>query len=174
MLHSVFFALMVGSPTHPPLLAQDQLPPPTAPASALPPPTPPPPSRSRNAPSACASVQSALPPPLCKHSLLEAACLAAHALPPGRGMDLNPELLSASDRMCVGLVVQCMFQCRVHNLNTSSIIVVRSCWLWSRRGQDEGPQARVGLGHPTSIHSKRFNVHCTSIRVSFRWGCVDI
>ena len=32
-------------------------------------------------------------------------------------MDLNPELLLASDRMCVGLVVQCMFQCRVHNLN---------------------------------------------------------
>ena len=37
--------------------------------------------------------------------------------PPGRGMDLNPELLSAIDRLCVGLVVQCMFQCRVHNLN---------------------------------------------------------
>jgi hypothetical protein len=35
----------------------------------------------------------------------------------GRGMDLNPELLSAIDRLCVGLVVQCMFQCRVHNLN---------------------------------------------------------
>ena len=33
------------------------------------------------------------------------------------GMDLNPELLSASDRLCVGLVVQCMSQCRVHNLN---------------------------------------------------------
>ena len=32
-------------------------------------------------------------------------------------MDLNPELLSAIDRLCVGLVVQCMFQCRVHNLN---------------------------------------------------------
>ena len=37
----------------------------------------------------------------------------------GRGMDLNPELLSASDRLCVGLVVQCMFQCRVHNLNSA-------------------------------------------------------
>ena len=37
----------------------------------------------------------------------------------GRGMDLNPELLSAIDRLCVGLVVQCMFQCRVHNLNLS-------------------------------------------------------
>ena len=45
MLHSVFFALMVGSPTHPPLLALDLLPPPTTPASALPPPTPPPPGR---------------------------------------------------------------------------------------------------------------------------------
>ena len=34
-------------------------------------------------------------------------------------MDLNPELLlSAIDRLCVGLVVQCMFQCRVHNLNS--------------------------------------------------------
>ena len=32
-------------------------------------------------------------------------------------MDLNPELLSEIDRLCVGLVVQCMFQCRVHNLN---------------------------------------------------------
>jgi hypothetical protein len=35
-------------------------------------------------------------------------------------MDLNPELLSAIDRLCVGLVVQCMFQCRVHNLNLDS------------------------------------------------------
>ena len=41
MLHSVFFALMVGSPTHPPLLALGLPPPPTTPASALPPPTPP-------------------------------------------------------------------------------------------------------------------------------------
>ena len=37
----------------------------------------------------------------------------------GRGMDLNPELLSAIDRLSVGPVVQCMFQCRVHNLNLS-------------------------------------------------------
>ena len=120
MLHSVFFALMVGSPTHPPLLALVLLPnPPHRPVPCPHPPPPPPPSGSLNAPSACAAVQSALPPPLCKHCLLEAACLAAHALPPGRGMDLNPELLSASDRLCVGLVVQCMFQCRVHNLNLS-------------------------------------------------------
>ena len=115
MLLSVFFALMVGSPTHPPLLALDLLPHP--PHRPVPCPHPPPPSGSLNAPSACASVQSALPLPLCKHCLLEAACLAAHALPPGRGMDLNPEMLSAIDRMCVGLVVQCMYQCRVHNLN---------------------------------------------------------
>ena len=116
MLLSVFFALMVGSPTHPPLLALDLLPhPPHRPVPC--PHPPPPPSGLLNAPSTCASVQSALPPPLCKHCLLEAACLAAHALPPGRGMDLNPELLSAIDRLCVGLVVQCMFQCRVHNLN---------------------------------------------------------
>ena len=40
----------------------------------------------------------------------------------GRGMDLNPELLSAIDRLCVGLVVQCMFQCRVHNLNHSCFL----------------------------------------------------
>ena len=115
MLLSVFFALMVGSPTHPPILALDLLPHP--PHRPVPCPHPPPPSGSLNAPSACASAQSALSPPLCKHCLLEAACLAAHALPPGRGMDLNPELLSAIDRLCVGLVVQCMFQCRVHNLN---------------------------------------------------------
>ena len=87
MLHSVFFALMVGSPTHPPLLALDLLPHPTH--RPVPCPHPPPPSGSLNASSACAAVQSALPPPLCKHCLLEAACLAAHALPPGRGMDLN-------------------------------------------------------------------------------------
>ena len=115
MLLSVFFALMVGSPTHPPLLALDLFPHP--PHRPVPGPHPPPPSGSLNAPSACTSVQSALPTPLCKHCLLEAACLAAHALPPGRGMDLNPELLSEIDRLCVGLVVQCMFQCRVHNLN---------------------------------------------------------
>ena len=36
-------------------------------------------------------------------------------------MDLNPELLSAIDRLCVGLVVQCMFQCRVHNLNLRAV-----------------------------------------------------
>ena len=41
----------------------------------------------------------------------------------GRGMDLNPELLSAIDRLCVGLVVQCMFQCRVHNLNFGSLFL---------------------------------------------------
>ena len=39
----------------------------------------------------------------------------------GRGMDLNPELLSAIDRLCVGLVVQCMFQCREHNLNSTNL-----------------------------------------------------
>ena len=38
------------------------------------------------------------------------------------GWVLNPELLSASDRQCVGLVVQCMFQCRVHNLNRISTL----------------------------------------------------
>ena len=82
MLLSVFFALMVGSPTHPPLLALDLLPhPPHRPVPC--PHPPPPPSGSLNAPSACASVQSAQPPPLCEHYLLEAACLAAHALPPG-------------------------------------------------------------------------------------------
>ena len=115
MLHSVFFALMVGSPTHPPLLALDLLPHP--PHRPVPCPHPPPPSGSRNAPCACTTVQTARPHLPCIHCLLEAACLAAHALPPGRGMDLIPELLSASDRLCVGLVVQCMFQCRVHNLN---------------------------------------------------------
>ena len=111
MLHSVFFALMVGSPTHPPTRALDQ--PTHPPYRPVPcPHPPPPPSRSLIAPSASATVRSTLPPPLCKHCLLEAACLAALALPTGRGMDLNPELLSASDRLCVGLVVQCMFQCK--------------------------------------------------------------
>ena len=43
MLHSVFFALMVGSPTHPPLLAPDLLPhPPHRPVPCPHPPTPPP------------------------------------------------------------------------------------------------------------------------------------
>ena len=81
MLLSVFFALMVGSPpTHPysPWICY-----PTHHTGQCPAPTPPPPSGSLNAPSACASVQSALPPPLCKHCLLQAACLAAHALPVG-------------------------------------------------------------------------------------------
>ena len=42
MLHSVFFALMVGSATHPPHLTRIPFAPHTPPASALPPPTPPP------------------------------------------------------------------------------------------------------------------------------------
>ena len=80
MLHSVFFALMVGSPTHPPHLTRSQFAPHTPPANALPPPTPPhhadrPQHRCPNtASSAAAFVQ---------HCPLEAACLAAHALPPG-------------------------------------------------------------------------------------------
>ena len=46
MLHSVFFALMVGSPTHPPLLALDLLPhPPHRPVPCPHPPPPPPPGR---------------------------------------------------------------------------------------------------------------------------------
>ena len=49
MLHSVFFALMVGSPTHPPYLTRILYTPPTPPASALPPPTPPPDRCSRPA-----------------------------------------------------------------------------------------------------------------------------
>ena len=118
MWHSVFFALMVGSPTHPPHLTRIPLAPHTPPACALPPPHPP--HQIAGRPSTCVPVQPALPLPLplpLQHCLLEAACLAAHALPPGRGMDLNPELLSASDMQCFGLVVQCMSQCRVHNLN---------------------------------------------------------
>ena len=115
MLHSVFFALMVGSPTHPAHLTRHPSTPHTPPASARPPTHPPPtPHGSRPAPvplSACSAAAT------WQHCLLEAACLAAHALPPGRGMDLNPEMLSASDMQCVGLVVQCMSQCRVHNLN---------------------------------------------------------
>ena len=91
MLHSGFFALMVGSPTHPPLLAQVLFPP-THHTGQCPAPTHPPPSGSRNAPCACSTVQTARPHLSCIHCLLEAACLAAHALPPGRGMDLNPEL----------------------------------------------------------------------------------
>ena len=43
-------------------------------------------------------------------------------------MDLNPELLSAIDRLCVGLVVQCMFQCRVHNLNLRYFATPRNCY----------------------------------------------
>ena len=35
----------------------------------------------------------------------------------GRGIDPNPKLLSASDMQCIGLVVHCMSQCRMHNLN---------------------------------------------------------
>ena len=41
MLHSVFFALMVGSPTHPPHLTRHPSTPHTPPASARPPPPPP-------------------------------------------------------------------------------------------------------------------------------------
>ena len=57
----------------------------------------------------------------------------------GRGMDLNPELLSAIDRLCVGLVVQCMFQCRVHNLNMCSGRAMRAsprdnCRLFGLKG----------------------------------------
>ena len=115
MLLSVFFALMVGSPTHPPLLALDLLPHPSH--RPVPCPQPPPPLRVAECTQRlCLSTVSPAAI-VCKHCLLEAACLAAHALPPGRGMDLNPELLSAIDRLCVGLVVQCMFQCTVHNLN---------------------------------------------------------
>ena len=44
MLHSVFFALMVGSPTHPPLLAQVLFPP-THHTGQCPAPTHPPPLR---------------------------------------------------------------------------------------------------------------------------------
>ena len=137
MLHSVFFALMVGSPTHPPLLAQALFPP-THHTGQCPAPThpPPPPPGSRNAPCACPTVQTARPHLPCIHCLLEAACLAAHALPPGRGMDLNPELLSASDMQCVGLVVQCMSQCRVHNLNFNVLVSkwlgeIRDLLLWN-------------------------------------------
>ena len=43
MLHSVFLALMVGSPTHPPLLALDLLP--HSPHRPVPCPHPPPPLR---------------------------------------------------------------------------------------------------------------------------------
>ena len=62
MLHSVFFALMVGFPTHPPHQTQILLAPPTPPASALP---PPPPTGSLIAPSTCAPVRPALPLPFC-------------------------------------------------------------------------------------------------------------
>ena len=93
MFHSVFFALMAGSPSPQPHLTRNPFPPHTPPASALPPPTPPPPGASHPAPvprytQFCSAHL--------QHCVLEAACLAAHALPPGRGMDLNPELLSAS------------------------------------------------------------------------------
>ena len=46
----------------------------------------------------------------------------------GRGMDLNPEMLSAIDRLCVGLVVQCMFQCRVHTLNLQLSVMTHPFW----------------------------------------------
>ena len=45
MLLSVFFALMVGSPTHPPLLALDLLPNPPHRPVPYPHPPPPPPGR---------------------------------------------------------------------------------------------------------------------------------
>ena len=63
MLHSVFFALMVGSPTHPPHLTRIPFTPHTPPASALPPPTPP--TTTRITPSTCAPIQPALPLPTC-------------------------------------------------------------------------------------------------------------
>ena len=89
MLHSVFFALMIGSPTHPPLLARVLFPP-THHTGQCPAPPPAPPDRGMHC--ACSTVQTAQPHLFCIHCLLEAACLAAHALPPGRGMDLNPKL----------------------------------------------------------------------------------
>ena len=71
MLHSVFFALMVGSPTHPPLRTQ-VLYPPTHHTGQCPAPTHPPPSGSRNATCLCSTVQTARPHLSCKHCLLEA------------------------------------------------------------------------------------------------------
>ena len=72
MLHSVFFALMVGSPPTHPYWPGFCFHPPTTPAGALPPPIPPP-FGSRNAPCACSTVQTAQPHLTCIHCLLEAA-----------------------------------------------------------------------------------------------------
>jgi hypothetical protein len=79
-------------------------------------------------------------------------------------MDLNPELLSASDRLCVGLVVQCMFQCRVHNLNlgvyslVQATVGVGAVLIWSfcvafTRGGVADVEANA-IGEMISIHIK--------------------